>query len=48
MIDFFENGGGEEIEFFQTNANGGDRRLINVDSELMVFRDNATLIDKPR
>jgi hypothetical protein len=38
VLDFFENGGGEEIEFFQTDSNGGDARLINVDSELVVYR----------
>ena len=45
ILDYYENGGGEEIEFFQTNSNGADRRLINVDSELVVFRDNDTRID---
>jgi hypothetical protein len=45
VLDFFENGGGEEIEFFQTNSTGGDRRLINVDAELIVFRDDVTRID---
>jgi hypothetical protein len=44
VLDFFENGGGEEIEFFQTNATGGDRRLINVDSEMVVFRDAVVRI----
>jgi hypothetical protein len=39
VLDFYENGGGEEIEFFQTNATGGNRRLINVDFEMVVFRD---------
>jgi hypothetical protein len=38
VLDFFENGGGEEIEFFQTNSAGGDARLINVDSEVVVYR----------
>ncbi len=38
VIDFFENGGGEAIEFFQTDALGGDLRLINVDAELSVVR----------
>ncbi len=45
QLDFFENGGGEEIEFFQTNATGGNRRLINVDSELIVYRDDVARID---
>jgi len=39
VLDYFENSGGEEIELFQTNSTGGDRRLINVDAELVVFRD---------
>jgi hypothetical protein len=45
ILDYYENSGGEEIEFFQTDSNGADRRLINVDSELVVFRDNDTVID---
>jgi hypothetical protein len=45
VLDFFENGGGEEIELFQTNSTGGDRRLINVDAELVVFRDNVIRIE---
>jgi hypothetical protein len=45
QLDFFENDGAEAIEFFQTDATGGDRRLINVDSELVVFRDNVTQIN---
>ncbi|HCO96007.1 MAG TPA: hypothetical protein DIU00_19055, partial [Phycisphaerales bacterium] len=44
ILDYFENGGGEEIEFFQTDSNAADRRLINVDAELVVFRDNDTII----
>jgi len=44
-FDYYENNGGEEIEFFQTNSVGGDRRLINIDSELVVFRDNDTIIN---
>ena len=44
VLDFYENGGGEAIEFFQTNATGGDRRLINVDSEMVVFRDAVVRI----
>jgi hypothetical protein len=40
-LHFYENGGGEEIEFFQTNSNGGNQRLINVDSELVVHRDEV-------
>jgi hypothetical protein len=45
VLDYFENSGGEELEFFQTDSNGADRRLINIDSELTVFRDNDTVID---
>jgi hypothetical protein len=45
VLDFFENGGGEEIEFFQTNSTGGDQRLINVNSELVVFRDDVTKVE---
>jgi hypothetical protein len=45
ILDYYENGGGEEIEFFQTDSIGADRRLINIDSELVVFRDNATRIE---
>jgi hypothetical protein len=45
VLDFYENSGGEEIEFFQTNSTGADRRLINVDAELVVFRDDVTRID---
>jgi hypothetical protein len=44
QLDFFENDGGESIEFFQTDSTGGNRKLINVDAELVVFRDNATQI----
>jgi hypothetical protein len=45
VLDFYENGGGEAVEFFQTNATGGDRRLINVDAELTVTRaDIMTLV----
>ena len=54
VLDFFENGGGEEIEFFQTDSTGGDQRLINVDSELVVYRSaiekiaatNVTVVDE--
>ncbi len=45
QLDYYENAGGEEIEFFQTNATGGDMRLINVDSELVVFRDDVLRIE---
>ncbi|MFC1604714.1 lamin tail domain-containing protein [Planctomycetota bacterium] len=45
ILDYFENNGGEEIEFFQTDSVGADRRLINIDSELVVFRDNDTRIE---
>jgi hypothetical protein len=54
VLDYFENTGGEEIEFFQTDSSGGNRRLINVDSELTVYRDavqriaatNVTVVDE--
>ena len=45
VLDFYENGGGEEIEFFQTSSTGGDQRLINVNAELVVFRDDVKRID---
>jgi hypothetical protein len=45
ILDYYENNSGEEIEFFQTDSFGGDRRLINIDSELVVFRDNNTTIE---
>jgi hypothetical protein len=45
VLDFFENGGGEEIEFFQTDSIGSNRRLINVDAELVVYRDDVTRIE---
>jgi hypothetical protein len=45
ILDYYENNSGEEIEFFQTDSFGGDRRLINIDSELVVFRDNDTIIE---
>jgi hypothetical protein len=45
VLDFYENGGGEEIEFFQTNSTGGDPRLINLDAELVVFRDDVIRIE---
>ncbi len=44
-LDFFENGGGEEIEFFQTNSTGGNARLINVDAELVVYRSAVEKIE---
>jgi hypothetical protein len=44
VLDYYENGGGEEIEFFQTNSAGADQRLINVDSELKVLRDDTVSI----
>jgi len=44
-LDYFENNGGESIELFQTDATGGNRRLINVDSELVVFRDDVVKIN---
>jgi hypothetical protein len=45
VLDFFENGGGEEIEFFQTDSIGGNQKLINVDAELVVYRDDVTKIE---
>jgi len=45
ILDYYENTGGEEIEFFQTDSLGADRRLINIDSELVVFRDDDTTIE---
>jgi hypothetical protein len=45
ILDYYENTGGEEIEFFQTDSVGADRRLINIDSELVVFRDDDTKIE---
>ncbi len=45
VLDFYENGGGEEIEFFQTDSRGGDTRLINVNAELVVFRDDVVRIE---
>ena len=44
VLDYFENSGGEEIEFFQTDATGGNQRLINVDSEVTVYRSAMELI----
>ena len=45
VLDYFENGGGEEIELFQTDSAGGNRRLINVDAELVVFRDDVKRVE---
>ncbi|MBE0537256.1 MAG: lamin tail domain-containing protein, partial [Phycisphaerae bacterium] len=45
QLDFFENGGGEEIEFFQTNSTGGNPQLINGGSELLVYRNNVMRIN---
>lgn len=45
ILDYYENGGGEEIELFQTDSVGGNRRLINVNAELVMFRDDVTRID---
>jgi len=45
VLDFFENGGGECVELFQTDSTGGDQRLINLNAELIVFRDDVTRID---
>jgi len=44
VLDYYENGGQENIEFFQTNATGGNRRLINVDAELTILRDDVAKI----
>jgi hypothetical protein len=54
VLDFFENGGGEAVELFQTDASGTHRRLINVDAELQVMRgtiarleaQNVTVLDE--
>ncbi|MCK4293581.1 MAG: lamin tail domain-containing protein [Planctomycetes bacterium] len=43
-LDYFENGGPEEIELFGTNSAGGNRQLINHGAELRVYRD-ITKID---
>jgi hypothetical protein len=45
VLDYFENGGGECVELFQTDSVGGNRRLINIDAELVVFRDDVTRIN---
>ena len=45
VLDYFENSQGEEIEFFQTNEFGLDRRLINVDSELTVYGDDLDKVN---
>jgi hypothetical protein len=45
VLDYFENGGGEGIELFQTNSTGENRRLINVDAELVVFRDDVKRVE---
>ncbi|MBN2138556.1 MAG: lamin tail domain-containing protein [Sedimentisphaerales bacterium] len=45
VLDFFENGGGQSVELFQTNSTGGDQRLINVDAELVVYRDSIARIE---
>ncbi len=45
VLDYFENTGSEEIEFFQTDSTGGDRHLINVDSEIVVFRSSSATIN---
>lgn len=45
QLDFFENGGGEEIEFFQTDAFGNNPQLINGGSELVVYRNNVIRIE---
>ncbi|MBN2270905.1 MAG: hypothetical protein JXN61_09845, partial [Sedimentisphaerales bacterium] len=45
VLDYFENIGGEEIELFQTDAAGGNKKLINVDSELIVYRDDTKRVE---
>ncbi len=45
VLDYFENSGGEEIELFQTNSTGGNKKLINVDSELIVYRDDTKRVE---
>lgn len=44
VLDFYENAGGEALEFFQTNSRGSQQRLINVDSEILVFRASVDRI----
>ncbi len=44
-LDVFENDGPEEFEFFQTDADGNDPRLINVDAELVVYRADVAKIE---
>jgi hypothetical protein len=46
-LDYYENDGGEEIEFFQTDADGGNPRLINhaANTELVVYRAGNTRRD---
>ncbi len=41
-LDVLCNSSKKELEFFQTSANGGSRRLINLNSELEVFREEKT------
>ncbi len=45
MLDFYENAGGEEIEFFETDARAGNPRLINDNSDLIVLQDDLVRID---
>jgi len=45
VLDYFENNGGEGIELFQTDETGGNRKLINVDSDLIVYRDDTKRVE---
>jgi len=47
VLDYFENNGGEGIELFETDETGGNRRLINVDSDsdLIVYRDDTKRVE---
>jgi len=45
QMDYFFTDGQEGIELFQTDAGGGNRRLINVDAELVVYRSQAARIN---
>jgi CotH protein/lamin tail-like protein len=46
-LDYYENDGGEEIEFFQTDVDGGNPRLINhaTNTDLVVYRAGNTRRD---
>ena len=46
-LDYYEKGGGEEVEFFQADDPAGNtnRRLVNDGSELVVYRDDTIMIN---